>query len=32
MEYLVEWVKNIAVFYIIATLVKNLVPGEKYGK
>ena len=32
MEYLVEWVKNIAVFCIIATLVKNLVPGEKYGK
>lgn len=32
MEYFVLWIKNIAVFYILATLIKNIVPDEKYGK
>lgn len=32
MEYIAEWMKKIAVFYVIATLVKKLVPSDKYGK
>lgn len=32
MEYLVSWMKNIAIFYVLATLIKNLIPGERYGK
>lgn len=32
MEYLIKWVKNIAIFYIISTLVQNLVPDGKYLK
>lgn len=30
MEYFVQWIKNIAVFYIIASLVLNIIPGDKY--
>lgn len=32
MEYLIKWVKNIAIFYIISTLVQNLVLDGKYLK
>lgn len=30
MEYFVQWIKNIAVFYIIASLILNIIPGDKY--
>lgn len=30
MDYFVQWVKNIAIFYIISTLVQNLIPNDKY--
>lgn len=30
MEDLVEWVKNIACFYIIASLVMHIIPGKSY--
>ncbi len=30
MEYFVQWIKNIAIFYIIASLVLNIIPGDKY--
>ena len=30
METLVEWVKNIACFYIIASLVMHIIPGKSY--
>ncbi len=30
MEYFVRWIKNIAVFYVIASLILNIIPGEKY--
>lgn len=32
MSYFVQWVKNIAVFYIIASLVMHLIPGKNYQK
>lgn len=32
MDYLIKWVKNIAIFYIISTLIQNLVPDGKYLK
>lgn len=30
MEALVEWVKNIAIFYIIASLIMHIIPGKSY--
>lgn len=30
MEYFVQWIKNIAIFYIIASLILNIIPGDKY--
>ena len=30
MEYLVRWIKNIAIFYIVASLILNIIPGDKY--
>ena len=30
MEELVVWVKNIAIFYIIASLIIQVIPGKKY--
>ena len=30
MDYFVGWVKNIAIFYVMATLVQNLIPDNKY--
>lgn len=32
MEYFVQWIKNIAIFYIIVSLVLNIIPGEQYKK
>ncbi len=30
MDYFVQWVKNIAIFYVMATLLQNLIPNNKY--
>lgn len=30
MEYFVRWIKNIAIFYIIASLILNMIPGDQY--
>lgn len=30
MDYFVQWVKNIAIFYVVATLLQNLIPNNKY--
>ena len=30
MTELVEWVKNIAIFYIIASLIMHIIPGKSY--
>ena len=32
MTYFVQWVKNIAIFYIIASLIMHLIPGKNYQK
>ena len=32
MSYFVQWVKNIAIFYIIASLIMHLIPGKDYQK
>lgn len=32
MEYFIKWIKNLAVFYIMASLIMHIVPGEKYRK
>ena len=32
MEYFIKWIKNLAVFYIIASLLMHIIPGEKYRK
>ncbi len=32
MEYIISWIKNIAVFYIIASLINNIIPDNKYRK
>lgn len=32
MEYFVQWIKNLAIFYIIASLLMHIIPGEKYRK
>lgn len=30
MDYFVQWIKNIAIFYVVATLLQNLIPNNKY--
>ncbi|MCM1308759.1 MAG: stage III sporulation protein AF [Butyrivibrio sp.] len=30
MEYFVRWIKNIAIFCIISSLILNIIPGDKY--
>ena len=32
MNYITECIKDIAIFYVIAAVFKNMVPSEKYGK
>lgn len=32
MEFFVQWIKRLAVFYIIASLLIHIIPGEKYRK
>ena len=32
MEYFIQWIKNLAIFYIIASLLMHIIPGEKYRK
>ena len=32
MDGLVQWIKNIAVFYIVAALIMQLIPGKEYQK
>lgn len=32
MDWLVQWIKNIAIFYIVAALIMQLIPGKEYQK
>ena len=32
MEYFIQWIKKLAIFYIIASLLIHIIPGEKYQK